>query len=160
MTQVAHEKCPTLVDIVTATAEKFTTVFFLLGRCHSIYDQLFIDELKVTELGKMHRPSKYQNNNYPHLTHRSCNIRIHAKLQGIIPKFIHIFKNATPIRRSHCPLGNPAKKSCESWSRSCHSWTRSCVSWSWYKILDQGYQDLDQDFFNDTSILKSMMWKP
>ena len=66
MIQVAHEKCPTLVDTVSATAEKFTTVFSLLGRCHSIYDQLFIDELKV--------PSKYQNNNYPHLTHRTCNI--------------------------------------------------------------------------------------
>eukprot|EP00731_Ephydatia_muelleri_P010066 Em0005g652a len=50
MIQVAHEKCPTLVDTVSATAEKFTTVFSLLGRCHSIYDQLFIDELKVTEL--------------------------------------------------------------------------------------------------------------
>ena len=57
MIQVAHEKCPTLVDTVSATAEKFTTVFSLLGRCHSIYDQLFIDELKVTELGKMHLPS-------------------------------------------------------------------------------------------------------
>eukprot|EP00731_Ephydatia_muelleri_P001423 Em0001g1423a len=31
------------------TAEKFTTVFSLLGRCPSIYDQLFINELKVTE---------------------------------------------------------------------------------------------------------------
>eukprot|EP00731_Ephydatia_muelleri_P032347 Em0023g854a len=50
MIQVAHEKCPTLVDTVSATAEKFTTVFSLLGRCPSIYDQLFIDELKVTEL--------------------------------------------------------------------------------------------------------------
>ncbi|KAL5515874.1 hypothetical protein EMCRGX_G001117 [Ephydatia muelleri] len=50
MIQVAYEKCPTLVDTVSATAEKFTTVFSLLGRCHSIYDQLFIDELKVTEL--------------------------------------------------------------------------------------------------------------
>ena len=48
MIQVAHEKCPTLVDTVSAIAEKFTTVFSLLGRCHSIYDQLFIDELKVT----------------------------------------------------------------------------------------------------------------
>ena len=57
MIQVAHEKCPTLVETVSATAEKFTTVFSLLGRCHSIYDQLFIDELKVTELGKMHLPS-------------------------------------------------------------------------------------------------------
>ena len=57
MKQVAHEKCPTLVDTVSATAEKFTTVFSLLGRCPSIYDQLFIDELKVTELGKMHLPS-------------------------------------------------------------------------------------------------------
>ena len=57
MIQVAHEKCPTLVDTVSATAEKFTTVFSLLGRCPSIYDQLFIDELKVTELGIMHLPS-------------------------------------------------------------------------------------------------------
>ena len=66
MIQVAHEKCPILVDTVSATAEKFTTVFSLLGRCHSIYDQLFIDELKVT--------FQDQNNNYPHLTHRTCNI--------------------------------------------------------------------------------------
>eukprot|EP00731_Ephydatia_muelleri_P018553 Em0011g593a len=32
MIQVVHEKCPTLVDTVSATAEKFTTVFSLLGR--------------------------------------------------------------------------------------------------------------------------------
>eukprot|EP00731_Ephydatia_muelleri_P036948 Em0361g1a len=45
-----HMRSAQLVETVSATAEKFTTVFSLLGRCHSIYDQLFIDELKVTEL--------------------------------------------------------------------------------------------------------------
>ena len=30
---------------------------FFLGRCHTIYNQLFFDELKVTELGKMHLPT-------------------------------------------------------------------------------------------------------
>ena len=57
MIQVAHEKCPTLVDTVTAAAEKFITIFFLLGRCHSICNQLFMDVSKIKELGKMHLPT-------------------------------------------------------------------------------------------------------
>ena len=95
--KVAHEKCPTLVDIVAATAEKFTTVFSLLGRCHSIYDQLFIDELKVTELGKC---TGLPNTRTIIIPTSPTEHAISAFM-----KFIHIFKNATPIKRSHCPLG-------------------------------------------------------
>jgi hypothetical protein len=51
MTNVAQSKCPTLVDSAKQTAEQFERTFSLLGRCHSIYDQLYIDETKVTELG-------------------------------------------------------------------------------------------------------------
>ena len=63
------------------------TIFSLLGRCHRIYNQLFIDELKITKLGD---------------THRTCNIGIYGELQGIIPKLIYIYKNAL-IRRFTVP---------------------------------------------------------
>ena len=94
---------------------------------------------------------------HPNACHRSCTVST-CLIVGSVPLVRSSRSVAFAI--SILALFAPANKSCESWSRSCHSWTRSDVSWSWYKILDQGNQDLDQDFFNDTSILKSMMWKP
>ncbi|KAL5468892.1 hypothetical protein EMCRGX_G030038 [Ephydatia muelleri] len=83
MIQVAHEKCPTLVDTVSATAEKFTTVFSLLGRCHSIYDQLFIDELKVTELE--HAISEFMESFRASFPSSSISLKMHLLEDHTVP---------------------------------------------------------------------------
>eukprot|EP00731_Ephydatia_muelleri_P017855 Em0010g953a len=83
MIQVAHEKCPTLVETVSATAEKFTTVFSLLGRCHSIYDQLFIDELKVTELE--HAISEFMENFRASFPSSSISLKMHLLEDHTVP---------------------------------------------------------------------------
>ncbi|KAL5460235.1 hypothetical protein EMCRGX_G033664 [Ephydatia muelleri] len=83
MIQVAHEKCPTLVETVSATAEKFTTVFSLLGRCHSIYDQLFIDELKVTELE--HAISEFMESFRASFPSSSISLKMHLLEDHTVP---------------------------------------------------------------------------
>ncbi|KAL5490758.1 hypothetical protein EMCRGX_G015939 [Ephydatia muelleri] len=83
MIQVAHEKCPTLVDTVSATAEKFTPVFSLLGRCHSIYDQLFIDELKVTELE--HAISEFMESFRASFPSSSISLKMHLLEDHTVP---------------------------------------------------------------------------
>ncbi|KAL5499487.1 hypothetical protein EMCRGX_G010914 [Ephydatia muelleri] len=83
MIQVAHEKCPTLVDTVSATAEKFTTVFSLLERYHSIYDQLFIDELKVTELE--HAISEFMESFRASFPSSSISLKMHLLEDHTVP---------------------------------------------------------------------------
>ena len=51
MIKVTQEKCPTLLGSVTATSMKFSNTLSLLSKCHKIYDQLFIDEDEIEELG-------------------------------------------------------------------------------------------------------------
>ena len=52
MVEVAKAKCPALVASATREQTRFRRCLSLLGQCHEIYDQNYIDESQCNELGK------------------------------------------------------------------------------------------------------------
>ena len=49
--ELATSQCPTLVPEATAVGEKFKELFLLFSKCHAIYDQNYVTDTQITQLG-------------------------------------------------------------------------------------------------------------
>jgi hypothetical protein len=52
MLKLAQTHCPALVVEATTLFGKFKEVFRLFALCHKVYDQNYITDAKITELGR------------------------------------------------------------------------------------------------------------
>lgn len=52
MVELAQAQCPTLVAETTALFGKFKELFQLFAKCHNIYDQNYVTDDEMTELGR------------------------------------------------------------------------------------------------------------
>lgn len=58
MVELAQVHCPSLVPETTALFHKFKQLFELFAKCHNIYDQNYVTDDDITQLGKYGYTSK------------------------------------------------------------------------------------------------------